>query len=1134
MSKCLRTIAIGLSTAALVALATAPRDVAAQSSSPIRTVFVIVFENTSWSAIAGNPAAPYINGLLSQASRAERYFTPPGLHPSAPNYMWMEGGRDFGFAGGSTFSPSVNSQNTTNHLVTQLASAGISWKAYEEGITAGQCPLADSGLYAVRHNPFVFFNDITGFQNATSPSCVAHVRPYSELASDLLQNSVARYNFIKPDLCHDMHDCGVATGDAWLATELPRILASQAYQTGGAVFITWDEGNGSTEDGPLGLIALSPAAKGHGYSNTTYYTHGSLLLTLQEIFGVGPLLGDASNATDLSDLFASFPAVTPSAPVPADTTSGVASNVTLKWSSSGGADSVYFGVSNPPPLIATSVPSRTYTPTTLTPGVQYYWQVASNTAAGTTKGPVWTFTAGPATLPGVWTSADVGSVAAPGSSSFATNAFTLRSSGAAIGGTADAFQYLNQSFGGDADITVHITSLQPAVSNARVGLMLRDTLDPQSAYVMVDIRTDGVIEFSQRSSAGAASTVREVASAPLPVWLKLTRRGASISAAVSSDGVSWTSIASAAVASAPAPPFAGVVATAGGASVATATVDHLALTSASATGWATQDIGSVGIAGSATAIGSTVTVQAAGADVWGSGDSFNYTSQPFSGDGTIVARVTSLLNTNTFAKAGVMFRDALTAGAVDVILDVRPEGAVEFMTRSTTGGATAYITGATQLIPTWLKLSRSGATFTAAVSADGVAWTTIGSVVVASMSTGAYVGLAVTSHTTSTLTSATFDNVTVTPSSVSGPGVPWTTQDIGAVGIAGAASRSGSTFTVQAAGSDIWGTADSFNYTSTPAASDGQIVVRVASLSNTNTFAKAGVMWRDTTSAGSAHVILDVRPEGGVEFMTRSAAGAVTIVAGTGTRPLPAWLRLTRSGSTFAGAVSTDGLSWTSVGTTTVALGSSATVGLAVTSHTTAVSTTAVFDNVAVTLTPASSTWTTFDIGSVGVPGTATISGNVVTVQAAGADIWGNADSFTFTAQSVNGDTTIVARVTGLQNTNAHAKAGVMFRETLTPGSVHVILDMQPDGSIEFMSRQTTGAEVTYLSGDTQLFPAWLRLVRSGSMFSAAASADGVTWRAVGTLTLSMATNAYAGLAVTSHVTSSPTTAAYDNVVKSP
>jgi hypothetical protein len=93
----------------------------------------------------------------------------------------------------------------------------------------------------------------------------------------------------------------VAQSDAWLSTEIPRILASPAYTNNGAIFIVWDEGvNG---DGPIGMIALSPLARGNGYVNYLPYTHSSLLRSVQEAFGVGPLLNDATNAINLSDLF---------------------------------------------------------------------------------------------------------------------------------------------------------------------------------------------------------------------------------------------------------------------------------------------------------------------------------------------------------------------------------------------------------------------------------------------------------------------------------------------------------------------------------------------------------------------------------------------------------------------------------------------------------------------------------------------------------------------------------------------------------------------------------------------------------------------------------------------------------------
>ena len=275
-----------------------------------RTVFLIMMENHNRSDVKNSPSAPYINQtLLPMASYAEQYFNPPGIHPSEPNYLWLEAGTNFGISNDA--DPAVNHQSSTQHLVTLLNTANISWKSYQEGISGTVCPLIGEGLYAPKHNPMIYFDDVTNTNDPNSSYCIAHVRPYTELVTDLQQNTQARYNFITPNLCNDMHNTcaplndSVMQGDTWLAQNLPAILNSQAYKNGGIVFITWDEGEGG--DGPIGMIVLSPEAKGGGYSNTIHYTHSSLLRTLQEIFGVTPLLGDATQATDLSDLFTTFP-----------------------------------------------------------------------------------------------------------------------------------------------------------------------------------------------------------------------------------------------------------------------------------------------------------------------------------------------------------------------------------------------------------------------------------------------------------------------------------------------------------------------------------------------------------------------------------------------------------------------------------------------------------------------------------------------------------------------------------------------------------------------------------------------------------------------------------------------------------
>ncbi|HEX4121647.1 MAG TPA: alkaline phosphatase family protein [Verrucomicrobiae bacterium] len=274
---------------------------------PVQTVFIMMFENKNWSQIIGSTNAPYINSLLPAASYCQQYYTPPGNHPSEPNYLWLESGTNFGIDNDD--APAINSQNTTNHLVTQLLNAGISWKTYQEGISGVCLPLSIvSTNYDPKHDPFVFFDDDTGTNNPMDPYGIAHVRPFSELAGDLASNTVARYNLITPDLCDDGHDCPLSQSDWWLSQQIPMIMASAAYTNNGAIFICWDEGY-QQSDGPIGMIVLSPLARGGGYHNSIHYDHGSTLRTFQEIFNVGPFLGAAAYATDLTDLFGLPPAI---------------------------------------------------------------------------------------------------------------------------------------------------------------------------------------------------------------------------------------------------------------------------------------------------------------------------------------------------------------------------------------------------------------------------------------------------------------------------------------------------------------------------------------------------------------------------------------------------------------------------------------------------------------------------------------------------------------------------------------------------------------------------------------------------------------------------------------------------------
>ncbi|HUR47476.1 MAG TPA: alkaline phosphatase family protein [Candidatus Saccharimonadales bacterium] len=276
----------------------------ATSHTNIQTVFIILLENVSWPDIAGSANAPFINQvLIPQSSYCNNMYIVPNTFGSLPQYLWLESGTNWGVSTDSN-DPASHHFNTTNHLVVQLQNAGITWKAYQESISGTACPTASSGLYAAFHNPFVYFDDVY----LSSTNCTNHIRPYTELGRDLTNNTVARYNFITPNLCNCMHggtgcpaENRILTGDKWLAQEIPKITNSAAYKDRGAIIITWDEGTGNV-GGPFGTIVLSQFAKGGGYRNTNRLDHTATFRTLQEIFGV-PFLFAAKNAASLSDLF---------------------------------------------------------------------------------------------------------------------------------------------------------------------------------------------------------------------------------------------------------------------------------------------------------------------------------------------------------------------------------------------------------------------------------------------------------------------------------------------------------------------------------------------------------------------------------------------------------------------------------------------------------------------------------------------------------------------------------------------------------------------------------------------------------------------------------------------------------------
>ena len=248
-----------------------------QTPTPSSHVFVIVMENRSYSqAIAGR----YTAQLAEQYGAATNYH---GItHPSLPNYLAMTSGDTWGVADDGWHDLPKGG------LGAQLTAAGIEWRAYMEGMGA-DCFNNGNG-YALKHDPFPYYGG----------ECLPQVVPLGQFASDLSGGSAPRFVWITPNQCHSGHDCSTATADAWLAQTVPAILASSAWQDGGVLFITWDEG----EDGANSVLTLVIHPDPVIHTSSKAYNHYSLLATIEDRLGLARL-GAAAQAEAMTDLLES-------------------------------------------------------------------------------------------------------------------------------------------------------------------------------------------------------------------------------------------------------------------------------------------------------------------------------------------------------------------------------------------------------------------------------------------------------------------------------------------------------------------------------------------------------------------------------------------------------------------------------------------------------------------------------------------------------------------------------------------------------------------------------------------------------------------------------------------------------------
>jgi len=356
------------------------------------------------------------------------------------------------------------------------------------------------------------------------------------------------------------------------------------------------------------------------------------------------------------------------------------------------------------------------------------------------------------------------------------------------------------------------------------------------------------------------------------------------------------------------------------------------------------------------------------------------------------------------------------------------------------------------------------------------------------------------------------------------------TSNIGGASPSGSATFSQSKFTVSAGGADIWGTSDQFRFVYQPVSGDVEIIARIDSFTPTSSWSKVGVMIRADLSAASAHASALLSGSNGLAFQRRTQTAATSSHTSGGSASAPRWVRLVRRGTTLTAYGGFDGGAWTQIGSATIALGQSAYVGLAISSHTPGSSASAVVSNVAVLPLTLPSGQKSQDIGSPALAGTTSYQSGTYTITAAGADIWGSFDQFRYVYQPVTGDTDIIVRVKSIQYANSWSKAGVMIRESLSASSRYAMALMSAGKGSAFIWRLDTGGLSDSVVVGSGAPPAWVRLKRSGFQFNAYRSTDGSTWTSMGTETIPMANTVYVGLAVTSHNASSTTTAVFDQL----
>ncbi|MBP2415514.1 alkaline phosphatase family protein [Microlunatus capsulatus] len=246
-------------------------------------VVVVVLENKNRTSVIGSAKAPYINALAARGANLSQSY---GVtHPSQPNYVALFSGSQHGVT-----TNACRDLGAKPNLGSQLRADGLSFTGYAESLPSVGWTGCRKGEYERKHNPWVDFSNLP---KSVNQPFSAFPRDYTELPT---------VSFVTPNMCHDMHDCSVATGDAWLKKNLDG-YARWAMTHNSLLVVTFDENAGGTVNQIPTLLVGQKVRPGLYAEWTDHYT---LLRTIEDAYGLAPL-GAAARATPLRTIWTSAP-----------------------------------------------------------------------------------------------------------------------------------------------------------------------------------------------------------------------------------------------------------------------------------------------------------------------------------------------------------------------------------------------------------------------------------------------------------------------------------------------------------------------------------------------------------------------------------------------------------------------------------------------------------------------------------------------------------------------------------------------------------------------------------------------------------------------------------------------------------